>query len=84
MSAQENVFDNLLHQKRYYDAHDMLHLIANRKLIRVAETMLRTCEEENDLQFVNQILGELQHKRRQNYSNARKCALLRNDFLNKM
>jgi hypothetical protein len=59
------MFENFLRQKRYYEAHDMLHTIANKKLIEVAENMLRFCEEEDDLQFVNQILGELQHKRRQ-------------------
>jgi F0F1-type ATP synthase delta subunit len=78
------MFENLLRQKRYYEAHDLLHTIANKKLIEVAENMLRVCEEEDDLQFVNQILGELQHKRRQNYNNAHKCAMLRKDFLNKM
>jgi hypothetical protein len=60
-------FDNLVRQKKYYEAHELLHLLHEVKLISVAGDMMLFCVSEFDLQFVNQILGELRKRPRSHF-----------------
>ena len=61
------LFDNLVRQKKYYEAHELLHLIHEVKLISVADDLMLFCKSEFDLQFVNQILGELRKRPRSHF-----------------